>query len=298
MKNVILQSTIILTSMSIMVACNPTNRFTTQNQKKMFTIEQITAILSTVRTGADFPEVAYRLKDLGITCYETRMEDGSSVFQGKDNYKVQAGPNYKAIKVAGNVNAVQLKTDISHHQQGKSGYHEISLQCAEAGIEKWAVNLIDMTCTYIDKAGNEVWVEHIPQPSPQDKVFTIEQIKAAHSKVKSGADFPKYIREIKALGVRTYETWVKDSHTDYWGANNYHTASKPLYDALDIAAISNKVTFEQCLKAHQQGTSDYLTFCKQCAANGIEKWFVRLDQMTCTYYDKAGNTILTEPIPQ
>ena len=32
-------------------------------------------------------------------------------------------------------------------------------------------------------------------------MFTVEQIKAAHSKVKSGADFPAYIQEIKALGL-------------------------------------------------------------------------------------------------
>jgi len=31
----------------------------------------------------------------------------------------------------------------------------------------------------------------------QEKMFTVEQIKAAHSKVKSGADFPSYIKEIK-----------------------------------------------------------------------------------------------------
>lgn len=44
-------------------------------------------------------------------------------------------------------------------------------------------------------------------------MFTVEQIKAAHSKVKSGADFPKYIRDIKQLSVHAFETWVIDSHT-------------------------------------------------------------------------------------
>ena len=33
------------------------------------------------------------------------------------------------------------------------------------------------------------------------KMFTVSQIKEAHSKVKSGADFPKYIQEIKGFGV-------------------------------------------------------------------------------------------------
>ena len=32
-------------------------------------------------------------------------------------------------------------------------------------------------------------------------MFIIEQIKTAHSKVKSGADFTDYIQELKILGV-------------------------------------------------------------------------------------------------
>lgn len=34
-------------------------------------------------------------------------------------------------------------------------------------------------------------------------MVTIAQIQAAHSKVKSGKDFPAYIKEIKQLGVKT-----------------------------------------------------------------------------------------------
>jgi len=128
-------------------------------------------------------------------------------------------------------------------------------------------------------------------------MFTVEQINEAHSKVKSGADFPKYIQDIKGLGVTAFETWVRDSHTDYSGSNNYQTSSKPLYETLTIADNSNKEKFEHYLKSHQQGESDYFTFCKHCAETGIEKWVVCLDEMTCTYYDKAGNEILAEQIP-
>ncbi|HSZ31681.1 MAG TPA: DUF1398 family protein [Puia sp.] len=128
-------------------------------------------------------------------------------------------------------------------------------------------------------------------------MFTVEQIKAAHSKVKSGVDFPKYIREIKTLGVTAYETWVKDSHTEYFGANNYETFSSPMYEDKDIADNSDKAKFKHYLKIHQQGETDYFTFCKHCAETGIEKWFVSLELMTCTYYDKAGHEILIEEIP-
>jgi uncharacterized protein YbcV (DUF1398 family) len=129
-------------------------------------------------------------------------------------------------------------------------------------------------------------------------MFTVAQIKSAHSKVKSGADFPKYTQEIKSLGVVAFETWVKDSHTEYFGANDYRTSSLPMYEEKQIANSSDKAKFEYYLKIHQQGKTDYLTFCGNCAETGIEKWFVSLEKMTCTYYDKAGKEILVEQIPQ
>ncbi len=45
-------------------------------------------------------------------------------------------------------------------------------------------------------------------------MFILDQIEAAHSKVKSGADFPEYIKELKQFGVTSYETFVSDGHTD------------------------------------------------------------------------------------
>jgi uncharacterized protein YbcV (DUF1398 family) len=35
-----------------------------------------------------------------------------------------------------------------------------------------------------------------------------------------------------------------------------------------------------------------------CAAAGVEKWTVHMTEMTCTYYDKAGNKMLVEEIPR
>ncbi|QKJ32679.1 DUF1398 family protein [Mucilaginibacter mali] len=128
--------------------------------------------------------------------------------------------------------------------------------------------------------------------------FTVEQIKAAHSKVKSGADFPAYIQELIKLGVTGYQTFVTDSHTLYKGANGYETASAARYEPLIIADASNKSVFVDQLKNHQRGGSDYYTFCRQCAEAGIEKWVVDMAAMTCVYYDKAGNEILSEAIPQ
>ena len=128
-------------------------------------------------------------------------------------------------------------------------------------------------------------------------MFTIQQIEIAHDKVKSGADFPNYIQEIKRLGVVSFETCVCDSHTKYFSENEFQIKSKPKYDVLNIADVSNKDQFSEYLKIHQKGDTDYFTFCNHCAETGVEKWKVNLDKITCTYYDKVGNEILVENVP-
>lgn len=129
-------------------------------------------------------------------------------------------------------------------------------------------------------------------------MFTLEQIKAAHSKVKSGADFPAYIVEIKAFGVTRYETFVADGHTDYQGAENYTVSSSSRYAPLAIATEVDPDRFKAKLLAHQQGMTDFLSFINMCAATGIEKWKICMDKMTCTYFDKAGREVLVEKIPE
>jgi len=128
-------------------------------------------------------------------------------------------------------------------------------------------------------------------------MFTIEQINHAHSKVRSGADFPAYIQDLRSLGVTAYDTFVTDGHTDYSGSGHYLASSLPQYPDLSIAERSDAEQFETDLKAHQQGHTNYHTFCNDCAISGIYKWTVNIGEMTCTYYDKAGSRILTEAIP-
>lgn len=128
-------------------------------------------------------------------------------------------------------------------------------------------------------------------------MFTVEQIKSAHSKVKSGADFPSFIQEIKQLGVTHYEAYVSDGHIDYHGLNGFTTKVPAKYDMLIIADTSNAEEFKTELIAHQSGKTDFLTFIKMCAIFGIEKWAISMEKMTCTYFDVMGNEILVEEIP-
>lgn len=129
------------------------------------------------------------------------------------------------------------------------------------------------------------------------KMFTIEQIKTAHSKVKSGADFPGYIQEMKLLGVTSYEHFVADGHIQYYGADDFKIAADAKWPAVEIAATGSTEKLKHALAIHQQGQSDYPTFCKQSAEAGIEKWIVDILKMNCSYYDKANNEMLVEAIP-
>lgn len=129
-------------------------------------------------------------------------------------------------------------------------------------------------------------------------MFSLEQIQAAHSKVKSGADFPAYIQDIKKLGVTYYETVVSDGHTNYHGPNGYKTTSPVKYETLTISDQFDSEQFKAELKRHQQGKTDYPAFIKICASLGVERWEVCLEKMTCIYYNKTGNEILVEEIPQ
>jgi uncharacterized protein YbcV (DUF1398 family) len=128
-------------------------------------------------------------------------------------------------------------------------------------------------------------------------MFTIEQIKTAHSKVKSGADFPSYIREMKSLGVTSYEHFVADGHIQYYGADEFKIAADAKWPAMEVSETGSAEKLKHALAIHQQGQTDYPTFCKQSAEAGVEKWIVDTIKMTCTYYDKAANEMLVEAIP-
>ena len=129
-------------------------------------------------------------------------------------------------------------------------------------------------------------------------MFTLQQMKAAHAKVKSGADFPAYVHEIKQLGLLHYDFQVQNGQTDYHGTNGFQISSAPIYAEKTISTKASAAKVSQIITEHQQGKTDFLTFCQQVADAGVAKWVVDTQALLCTYYDLQGNTLLTEPIPE
>ncbi|WP_316808635.1 DUF1398 domain-containing protein [Pedobacter agri] len=129
-------------------------------------------------------------------------------------------------------------------------------------------------------------------------MFSLEEIKAAESKIKTGADFPKFIQEIKAMGVVRNDVYVSNGLSIYFDdEDNAQQASPEEYPTLIVNDESSAAKLEHALKIHQQGETDYFTFCKQAADAGVEKWVIDLGHMTCTYLDAEGNELVKEKIP-
>ena len=128
-------------------------------------------------------------------------------------------------------------------------------------------------------------------------MFTIEQIKQAHDKVQTGADFSTYIKDLIALGVRGYDSYVKNGQVSYFGENGFSVSTTDTYPDLKIDRTANKERFIEFLVLHQDGQTDYYTFCEQAAQCGIAKWRVTLLEMTCTYFDLLDTPIIIEKIP-
>ena len=129
-------------------------------------------------------------------------------------------------------------------------------------------------------------------------MFTIEAIQAAEQQIKSGADFPQFIKEIKAMGVTRNDVYVINGQSIYFGNDDQTAESAPAYESLIIETTSSAEDLKEALKAHQEGKSNFDTFCRQAASAGVEKWVTDLVAMTVTYIDTEGNELVVEEIPK
>lgn len=126
-------------------------------------------------------------------------------------------------------------------------------------------------------------------------MFTIEQINAIHDRLGNAQTLADYLRALNALGIETYDSYLTDGHSEYFGGD--HQVNSPAYhDKLTVAETSNREAFLKHLKAHEEGKTSYVEMSQGLADSGIEKWTFDTNQMTIAYYDKSGNALLTENI--
>jgi uncharacterized protein YbcV (DUF1398 family) len=127
-------------------------------------------------------------------------------------------------------------------------------------------------------------------------MFTIEQIDDLHARLGSAKTFPEYVLALKGLGVRRYDSYLTDGHSEYFGQGGHRVFSQPAHEGLVVAETGLRDTFLQHLRRHELRETTYLEMSRGLAQSGIEKWTVDTERMTMTFYDKAGRVMLVEQI--
>jgi uncharacterized protein YbcV (DUF1398 family) len=130
-------------------------------------------------------------------------------------------------------------------------------------------------------------------------MFTAEQIKAAHAKTKTGADYPRFVQDAKKLGVHHYDYIVENGSTIWYDKDGNNITTLP-NDSINrkVSDTSSSEMLKKYILQHQQGGSDYSTFCRQAAEVGVARWSSDLEKMVCSYYDKNNMEMYAEPIPE
>ena len=128
-------------------------------------------------------------------------------------------------------------------------------------------------------------------------MFTLDHIASIHAKVKSGADFPRYVQKLKAIGMSYYDFFVEDGHSEYISVSGQHLHAPSKYPIKVVKAQSNADVLRHTIHIHQQGQTDFLTFCEQAAEAGVQYWRTDVLNLKCIYVDLNGNEFVVEPIP-
>jgi uncharacterized protein YbcV (DUF1398 family) len=129
-------------------------------------------------------------------------------------------------------------------------------------------------------------------------VFTIKQIDDIHTRLGKAETLFDYLSALAVIGVETYDSYVTDGHSEYFGKYGYKVVSSPSHEKLPIAETSHKDSLLEHLARHEQGQTTYLEMLQGLAESGIEKWTFDTSNMTMAYCDKAGNEVLVETISQ
>ncbi|HDZ3299567.1 TPA: DUF1398 family protein [Staphylococcus aureus] len=127
--------------------------------------------------------------------------------------------------------------------------------------------------------------------------FTLSAIQQAHQQF-TGVDFPKLFKAFKDMGMTYNIVNIQDGTATYVHQSEGDIVTSSVKSNHPVAPRSNQSIVQEVLTRHQQGQTDFKTFCDEMAEAGIYKWHIDIQAGTCTYIDLKEQAIISELIPQ
>jgi uncharacterized protein YbcV (DUF1398 family) len=127
-------------------------------------------------------------------------------------------------------------------------------------------------------------------------MFTLEQITDIHDRLGNRDTLGDYLRALRDIGVETYDSYITDGHSEYFGADGQKLVGPAFHESFAIAETCDREQLLQYMQQVEQGGVGYEEMSKALADNGVEKWQFDTEKLTITYLNKVGNALLDEKI--
>lgn len=128
-------------------------------------------------------------------------------------------------------------------------------------------------------------------------MLTLTQIKESAEDIRTGADLPSFVQQLKEGGVIRIDIYVVDGMAAFFWRNGDAMQTSSAYPNIDINNDDCAMALLRSIQTHQKGLFDFRTFCYEAANAGVEKWVINLDDMEVNYFNSCGSIILQEEIP-
>lgn len=127
-------------------------------------------------------------------------------------------------------------------------------------------------------------------------MFTHEQVNDIHDRLGDRGTLGGYLRALRDIGVETYDSYITDGHSEYFGADGQKLVGPAFHETFAIAETCDREEFLQYMQQVEQGGVGYAEMSKALAGHGVERWTFDTEKSTITYLDKAGNVLLGEKV--
>jgi uncharacterized protein YbcV (DUF1398 family) len=127
-------------------------------------------------------------------------------------------------------------------------------------------------------------------------MFTLEQITDIHDRLGSRDALGSYLRALREIGVQSYDSYITDGHSEYFGADGYALTGPAFHEAFAVAETCDREQFLRYIQQVEREGAGYLEMSKALAGKGVQRWTFDTEELTITYRSKAGDVLLAEKV--